>query len=254
MIHVLPTPASVGFPGMARLRETALRDAQTLLDAGFDALLLENMHDFPPLRQRDMGPDVPAALTAVAVAVRELAPAPFPVGIQILFAAHEMAVATALAAELDFVRVEAWTHGHLSDKGWVDASAGATLRYARSIGADALEYWADVKKKHASHAVTADLAIEDIAQSLPLHRAHAAILTGSTTGEPPDPADFARVRARCPLPLVSGSGLTVQNAPSLVPVADAFIVGTSLKVDGDWRNRVDPGRARALARIVAQYR
>jgi membrane complex biogenesis BtpA family protein len=254
MIHVPPTPGSVGFAGMRALCESARRDADTLLAAGFDALLVENMHDFPPLRQKDMGPHVPASLTTAALEVRRLAPRPFPVGIQVLFAAHEVAVAVALAADLDFVRVEAWTHGHLSDKGWVEASASTTVRYAHAVGATGLEYWADVKKKHASHAATADLDVVDIAQSLPLHKADAAILTGSTTGEPPDPLDFVRVRERCLLPLVVGSGLTVQNAPSLVPVADAFIVGTSIKAHGDWRNPVDPSRAGELRRVVAAYR
>ena len=65
----------------------------------------------------------------------------------------------------------------------------------------------------------------------------------NTTGVAPDPTNLQRVREACDLPVVVGSGVTVQNAPTYAPLADAFIVGSSLKVDGDWRNPVDPRRA-----------
>jgi membrane complex biogenesis BtpA family protein len=213
-------------------------------------ILVENMHDFPPLREADMGPEVPAAMTALARAVREAAPAEVPVGVQVLFAAHRVALAVAVAAELGFVRAEAWTYGHLADKGWAEASAATSVRYAEQIGASNVAIWADVKKKHASHAITADLETEEIVGTLALHGAQAAIITGTTTGVAPDPDDFRRARARTDLPLVLGSGLTVQNAPHYASLADAFIVGTSIKEEGDWRNPVDPERAKALVGTI----
>jgi len=177
-----------------------------------------------------------------------------PLGLQVLFAAHRVAVAVAATAGLEFVRVEAWTHAHVADKGWVDASAGDTLRYAHTIGAGHLRYWADLRKKHASHAITADLGIADLAALLPDHGAHAVVVTGGTTGAPPAPGDLRAARAAGPLPVVVGSGLSVQNAAELVPHADGFIVGSSVKVDGDWRQPVDPGRAAALADRVGELR
>ncbi|HKI82797.1 MAG TPA: BtpA/SgcQ family protein, partial [Candidatus Krumholzibacteria bacterium] len=155
MIHVLPSPGSPGQEPMELCLARARADAQTLLKAGFDGLLLENMHDFPPLREREMGPELPAYMAVLAHEIRALAPPEVRVGIQVLFAAHRVAAAVAQAAGLDFLRAESWTYGHLSDKGWAEASAGATLRYARAIGATELAVWADVKKKHASHAATA---------------------------------------------------------------------------------------------------
>lgn len=254
MIHVAPTPSSPGHPGTQVAVDRARADARALVEAGFDALLLENFHDFPPVPEASMGPDVPAYLTAVALAVGREAGPGVPIGIQVLFAAHRVAVAVAQASGLHFVRVEAWTHAHVSDKGLALASAGETVRYARSIGADDLRFWADVKKKHASHALTADLTLEDIVAALPEHAAHAAIVTGATTGQGPTPDDLRRARDGGPLPVVVGSGLSVQNAAELVPLADGFIVGSSIKVDGDWRQPVDPGRAKALADRVGELR
>jgi len=250
MIHVLPTPGSPGHVGLAASRERALHDAKALLEAGFDGLLVENMHDFPPLREDEMGPETPAWMTALAGAVREAAPPEIPVGLQVLFAAHRVAAAVLVAAGLDFLRAEAWTYGHLADKGWAEASAGRTVRYARSLGVDPLVVWADARKKHASHAATADLTLEEVAAGLSLHGASAVVVTGPTTGVAPDPDHFARLRRVSDLPLVLGSGLTVQNAPSFRNVADALIVGTAVKTGGKWTNGVDPRRARALVEAV----
>jgi membrane complex biogenesis BtpA family protein len=250
MVHVLPSPGAPGHTGRAASRRRAREDAKALLDAGFDGLLVENMHDFPPLREVEMGPETPAWLAVLAAEIRDHAPAEIPVGVQVLFAAHRVATAVLVAAGLDFLRAEAWTYGHLADKGWVEASAGTTLRYGRALGADPLVVWADAKKKHASHAATADLSLEEIARGLALHGARACILSGPTTGVAPDPDDFARLRGTVDLPLVLGSGLTVQNAPSFREAADALIVGTAAKIDGKWANPVDPRRARELVAAV----
>ena len=42
-----------------------------------------------------------------------------------------------------------------------------------------------------------------------------------------------------------GSGITAENLGRYA-AADAFIIGTSLKCDGDWTQPVDPARARGL--------
>ncbi len=250
MIHLHPTPGSPGFLGLEESLERALSDADRLLEAGFDGLLVENMHDFPTLREKDMGPEVAAYIAVISKSLRDRTPPEIPIGIQVLFAAHRTATAVALAAGLQFLRVEAWTYGHLSDKGWVEASAATTLRYAHAIGAKKLRIWADVKKKHASHAASADLSAGEISETLELHGAHAAIITGLSTGQAPDPAEFKALRAHCRLPLVLGSGLTVQNASPFREVADAFIVGSSIKQDAKWMEPVDLDRSKRLVEAI----
>ncbi len=49
------------------------------------------------------------------------------------------------------------------------------------------------------------------------------------------------------VPVVVGSGITAANLARYLPLADAFIVGSSVKEGGDWRNPLDPARVRALA-------
>ena len=60
------------------------------------------------------------------------------------------------------------------------------------------------------------------------------------------------VRAACPhARILVGSGVTAQNVHEYLPLADGFIVGSSLKADGRVGNPVDQRRVAALkARIV----
>ncbi|NNM27265.1 MAG: phosphorybosylanthranilate isomerase, partial [Phycisphaerales bacterium] len=69
MVHVAPLPGTPrAMDPMTDVIERAVTDARTLADAGFDALLIENMHDVPYLR-RTVGPEIVAAMTAVGVAI-----------------------------------------------------------------------------------------------------------------------------------------------------------------------------------------
>jgi len=62
-----------------------------------------------------------------------------------------------------------------------------------------------------------------------------------------------RHRRACPsAKILSGSGVTLANLRDFLPLADGFIVGTSLKRDGKISNPVDPKRVRALASAIAK--
>ena len=70
-------------------------EAKTLAESGCDAVLLENMHDVPYLCGQ-VGPEIIAAMTTVAVEVRRAVR--IPIGLQILAAANLEALAVAHAA------------------------------------------------------------------------------------------------------------------------------------------------------------
>ncbi len=246
MVHLRPLPGSHAWrPGsLPALVAAARADAEVLLEGGCDALLVENMHDAPYLR----GSVPPETVAAMAVATAEVVRLGAPTGVQVLAAANREALGIAIATGASFIRVEAFAYAHVADEGWLDASAGPLLRARAALGAD-VRVWADIRKKHAAHAVTADLTLADIAHGTAFLGADALIVTGMTTGHAADPADLDRARAG--LPVVVGSGVTASNAAAFVQ-ADALIVGSSLKRDGDWRNPVDLARVRALVAAVDQ--
>ncbi|GJQ29347.1 MAG: BtpA protein [Phycisphaerae bacterium] len=247
MIHVgaLPGTPHARKP-IEALVAAAAADARVLALAGFDALLIENMHDRPYVNRH--GPETTACMTRLALAVRQAVP-DRPLGVQVLSAGHAEALAVAHAVGADFIRVENFVFAHVADEGLMpDAVAGPLLRYRRQIGAQRVRIFADIKKKHASHALTADVSIADAAHAAEFFGADGLIVTGAFTGRPADADDLAAVRAASKLPLWVGSGVTPANLAETFRHADAAIVGSSIKRGGVWSNPVDPARAKALVR------
>lgn len=253
MIHTGPSPGAPGFICMGSAVERAVAEADVYLEAGVDGILIENMHDFPCVHEREMGPEVAAFMTRVAYAVKRRC-RHLPVGLQILFQANKTAVAVALAAGCDFIRAEGWTHAHVADKGLAEASAGTVVRYRQHIGAQGISVFADIKKKHAAHALTGDLSIADVARGMALHAADAVIVTGDHTGEPPDADRLQEVQAATSLPVLVGSGITADGLSPLYPHADGFIVGSALKEGGRWDAPVCAKRTERLVAAVEQAR
>src|SRR5690606_22936151 len=85
-----------------------------------------------------------------------------PLGIQILAGANRAALAVAHAAGLQFIRAEGFVFASVADEGLLDeADAGPLLRYRKMIGAEHVAIFADIKKKHSSHAITADVDVSE---------------------------------------------------------------------------------------------
>ncbi|TVQ30652.1 MAG: BtpA family membrane complex biogenesis protein [Phycisphaeraceae bacterium] len=247
MIHVHALP---GAPRSARtvdeIADIAAAEAELLAGVGFDGLMIENMHDAPYLRAK-AGPEIVACMTRVGMAVRAAAPAA-PLGVQILAGANIEALAVAHAIGAIFIRVENFVFSAVADEGLLDeASAGPLLRERRRLGAGGVRILADIKKKHSSHALTADVGVAETARAAAFFGADGVIITGGATGEPTSLADLDAARNAAELPTLVGSGATDESLQELLQRADAVIVGSWIKRDGLWSNPIDHDRA---ARIV----
>ena len=248
MIHVGALP---GTPGarlpLAKIVANAVREAKIYRDAGLDGVAVENMHDVPYLKGA-VGPEIVAGMTVVAQAVN----AEFRgvTGIQILAAANREALAVALAAGLDWVRVEGFAFAHVADEGLVDSCAGELLRYRKLIGAERIEVWADIKKKHAAHAITSDVSLGETAAAAEFMRADALIVTGTATGKPPARSDVVEAKANSKLPVLIGSGVDAKNVGQFWEAADGFIVGSNFKAGGRWDGAVEAGKVRAFMKAA----
>jgi len=245
MLHVGALPGTPeARSSVDELTERAIAEALVYRDAGFNGLMLENMHDTPYLKGA-VGPEITAAMAVIA---RELQyEVDLPLGIQVLAGANREALAAALAANARFIRAEGFVFGHVADEGWIDASAGALLRFRRQIGADHVRVFADIKKKHAAHAVTADVDLVETARAAEFFRADGVIVTGAATGRPADADEVDAVSHAIELPVLVGSGITPDNIGNFA-AADGFIVGSSVKLEGRWSNALDRTRVEAMAR------
>jgi membrane complex biogenesis BtpA family protein len=208
------------------------------------------MHDRPYLKG-GVGPEITAAMTAVAREVRR--ETGLVLGIQVLAAANREALAIALACGAEFVRVEGFVFAHVADEGVIESCAGELLRYRRAIGADRILVFADIKKKHGAHAITSDVSLVETAKAAELFLADGVVVTGAASGEEASPDEVrGAARAVC-LPVLVGSGVSAQNLARF-PDAHGFIVGSSLKRGGIWSNPLDRTAVESLARAFAELK
>jgi predicted TIM-barrel enzyme len=140
-----------------------------------------------------------------------------------------------------------------TDQGLIEGQAARWLAYRRRLGVP-VEIWADVDVKHgvALHAPRIAAAARDLELRAGADR---LLVTGPATGSPPDPADVRAVKAggvSCPVLLASG--VTRENAPALLPLADGAVVGSAFKADGLVSNPVDPLRVTSFMNVVRAIR
>ena len=235
---------------VSELVESARNEARLYRECGVDGVIIENMHDVPYMRG-EVGPEIVAAMTAIGCEVKS--ECGLPVGIQILAGANIEAMAVAHAASLDFIRAEGYAYAHVADEGLIQASAAKLLRYRRTIGADRVQVWTDVKKKHSAHAITADVSLGETAETVEFMGADCVIVTGSATGQAPKVADVQEAKTHCTLPVFLGSGISERNIEEFYGEADGFIIGSAFKVDGLWSNTIDPARVTRFMNVLKTF-
>lgn len=249
LIGVVHLQALPGTPAnkldFSAIKSLAIEEAVVYQEAGFHGILIENTHDRPYLKT-NVGPEIVAAMSVLGAEVRSAVP--LPLGIQVLAGANMSALAVAQACGASFIRAEGFVFAHVADEGLIEGSAGPLLRYRRAIGADHVRIFADVKKKHSAHAITADVDIVETAKAAEFFAVDGVIVSGVATGEPADPAEVAAVSDAVSVPTLIGSGISVENIGAF-PKADALIVGSSIKQGGLWSNPIDAGRTRSLVQI-----
>lgn len=252
MIHVEPLPGTPKFSSsMSEIIAKARVEALLYKEAGVDVIAIENMHDIPYLNKK-VGPEIVAAMAVVGYEVKNATG--LRCGVQVLAGANREALGIAQAAGLDFIRAEGFVFGHVADEGYIDASAGEMLRYRRQIGVDHVLVLTDIKKKHSSHALTADVDIVETAHAAEFFLSDGVIVTGIATGAEASLEELQQVKAAVQIPVLVGSGVTVENVDRYLAVADALIIGSYFKQGGHWTQGVDFERVKNFMEKVNKLR
>jgi uncharacterized protein len=241
MVHLRPLPGSPGYTGdFKRVARAALVDAETLAEAGFPALLVENFGDAPFFAGR-VPPETIASMAVAVTAVTERVG--LPLGVNVLRNDGLAALAIAAISGARFIRVNVLTGVMHTDQGPIVGEA-AVLQRRRAQFSPEVEIWADVMVKHATPPPEVELA-QAVADTVERGLADAVIVSGTRTGIGPSLDDLEMARSAAPKDtrLVVGSGAATANLGDLVSLADTIIVGSALKADNDPRNPVDPERA-----------
>lgn len=263
LIGVIHLPAMPGDPahgdavapggGFEGVIAHARRDADALAAGGITSVVVENFGSRPFPKGTAGDPIPPHQVAAIAVIARELRPRFAAIGINCLRNDVVSALGIAAATGSDFVRVNVHVGAYVTDQGVIEGEAARSLRYRASLGARSIAICADVLVKHATPLapLEPERATKD---TLERGMADAVVVTGAATGAAADRALLERVRrAAGERRVILGSGVTPDNASSLLPLADAAIVGTWTKQGGDVRAPVDRDRVRQLVEACAPF-
>lgn len=226
---------------LADVEAKAVADAIILRDVGFDAIVVENFGD-TPFFPDEVPPHTIAAMTRCIMAVRHVVGA-LPLGVNVLRNDARGALAIAAATGSQAIRVNVHSGAAVTDQGLVMGRAHETVRMRRSLAPD-VRIWADVRVKHAAPLAERELT-EEALELAERAEADAIIVSGAKTGGATDPARLAKVRAAVHVPILVGSGATIETLDVLLPVCDGLIVGSAIKV-GDVTSAVDARKAQAF--------
>jgi membrane complex biogenesis BtpA family protein len=245
MIALPPLPGYPAFTAIDALVETALADLAALEGGGVNGVLVENDFDLPHTLVG--GAEIVAAMTRVTSEV--VRHAGVPVGVEVLLSDWRASLAVAAMAGARFIRLDFFVDRVRSKLGIIEPEPGSILEFRRHIRAERVQIYADLQVKYSTMA-DGPKPIAQSAREAAAAGADAVIVTGSETGVGPDVTDLHAARAGG-LPVLIGSGLSPENTASLVPHADGFIVGTSMRGGRTATDRVVRGRVEALTRAIA---
>jgi len=248
MIHIDALPGTPKYGGdIISIINKAKTEAVVYKDAGIDVLMIENMHDVPYLN-RTAGPEITAIMSIILYEVKNISG--LPSGIQILAGANKQALGAALAAGADFIRAEGFVYAHVADEGFFNSDAGEILRFRKQIGAGHISIFTDIKKKHSSHSITGDTDITDTAKAAEYFLSDGVIITGSATGKEPSLEEIRSVKESINIPVLAGSGITIENVQEYSQYCDSLIIGSYFKTDGKWYNPAEINRVKGIVKII----
>ena len=250
MVHLRPLPGTPQFDGdFQAVIDSAVADAIALAAGGVDAVMMENFGDVPFYPGR-----VPAiTVAAMSVAVRQIRQAiDVPLGVNVLRNDGESALAIAVATGASFIRVNVLPGARVTDQGLIQGIAHDLLRLRLELRANEIQILADVDVKHS-----AALAVRPFQDELAdlMHRggADAVIVSGSGTGSETSMQQISdALQIADGLPILVGSGVTVESLATMPSGISGFIVGTSFKHEGHAHQPVDQERVASFVRATRE--
>lgn len=244
MVHIGALPGTPLFNPNLDLVAAARADLLALQQAGFDAIMFGNENDRP----YEFNVDTASTATMAAIIGELKSEITVPFGVNVLW--DPMAsVALGAATGASFVR-EIFTGVYASDMGTWTTNAAQAMRYRDRLGRSDMAMLYNVSAEFA-HSLDQrslpDRARSAVFSSIP----DAVLVSGQITGEAALMSDLSAVKAVLPdTPVLANTGVKHDTVSEVLSIADGCIVGSSLKVDGNTWNAIDPERARSFMAIA----
>jgi len=251
MVHLNPMPGTPLYDadaGIEGIVAAARRDLAALQAADVDAVMFGNENDRP----YELNVDIASTATMAYVIGRLRSEIEKPFGVNVLWD-PKSSVALATATGASFMR-EILTGTYASDMGPWTPNAGETMRYRNRLGRSDLVMLDNVSAEFADsldRRPLPDRARSAVFSSIP----DAVLVSGVITGEAANALDLEAVKRVLPnTPVLANTGVRHATVADILKIADGCIVGSSLKVDGNTWNPVDPDRAKEFMVIVKKAR
>jgi len=251
MVHFGALPGSPLYDaerGLDGILAGVTADLDALQKAGVDAIMFGNENDRPYEFNVDTAST--ATMAYVIGRVREKITVPF--GVNVLWDPMST-VALAAGTGASFVR-EIFTGTYASDMGPWTPNAGKAMRYRDRLHRSDLAMLYNVSAEFA-HSLDQrplkDRARSAVFSSIP----DAILVSGQITGEAAEMGDLEAVKKTLPdTPVLANTGVKHATIADVMRIADGCVVGSSLKVDGNTWNAVDPERAAEFMALARKAR
>ena len=130
---------------------------------------------------------------------------------------------------------------------------GELAGYRHAIGADDVALFGNVTPEFSRSV--AGRSVAERARGAEYLGVDALLISGQAAGVGADMADLREAKeAVTRIPVLANTGVNHETVSQVLGLVDGAIVGTSLKVDGDTWNPVDPDRAARMVELVAAAR
>lgn len=248
------------------LKNRMLTEADIYTRNGITTLMIENI-GAPYFTRGGQPAIIYWIMRGFAEALRRILPAPtHKIGIQVLAFSDDWAMDIACRTGLDFIRCESALFEGIRPEGRTPNHGNlAKLYYQRTRTAAQVGHshatpkvFVDLQKKHT--VFPSELEPLDIwLDQLIFEKLEGIIITGGGTGLPVHEEHLAkareaitRVKSRpyvphnLDIPLLIGSGVTLDNLAMCARYADGFIIGSALKENGYWECPLDETRVHAF--------
>ena len=249
MVHLdaLPGSAYNNSP-LTEISDRALKEADLLAEAGFDAIIVQNTGDVPAAHE---GEEMSiAALAVIGDKIRQRTG--LTLGVNVLMNGSRAALAVAKMIQASFVRIKIAVGAVVTSTGVVTADPHAVLNFRRSIQAEDVTLLADVYDR--TSAPLADMPIEVMANLAVRHAGASGLVVSGYSVED----TINRMKTlRSALPdtrLYVGGGAKPGNLELFFRLADGIIIGSAYKTGGHFLDPVDPQKAQAVMQAARQAR
>lgn len=251
MLHLEPLPGDPLFSrgtDMQQIADLAKRDLEALQRGGVDGVLISNEFSLP--YQRKVDTVTTAAMAFVLGQLRSEISVPYGVD---CISDGDATIELAAAVDADFVR-GTFCGVYVGDGGFYNNDFSATLRRKAALGLEDLRMLYFLNPESDRNLDTR--ALGDIARSLIFKAAPDGLcISVSAAGQEVDDQLIQSVKECSPdMVVLCNTGCRVDTIRRKLRCADAAVVGTTFKENGELRRRVDAARVSAFMDEVRALR